>query len=85
MGEGNSPDAPPVVVWYGSDPMQFSAVTAALKENQIQFFDMTTHSHLLYGGPMSRGAYAIFVRAEDEGEARKIVSHFPRPSPLGII
>jgi hypothetical protein len=68
-------DAPPVVVWYGDDPVVFGGILAALKENKILNYDMAAHSHLIsYEPGMLRPQYAIFVRADQADEARKITT-----------
>jgi putative signal transducing protein len=71
------PGTPPEVVWFGNDPVLFGAVLAVLKENEIQVFDMVTHSHLLQGGPAGQlGQNVIFVRADQVEQARKVIDEF---------
>lgn len=72
--EYGSTDAPPVVVWYGDDPVSFSAILAALKENGVRTYDMAAHSHLIsYEPGMFRPQYAIFVQADQADGAQKII------------
>jgi hypothetical protein len=67
-------DVPPIVVWYGDDPVSFGAILAALKENKVRTYDMAAHSHLIsYEPGMLRPQYAIFVHADQANEARKII------------
>jgi hypothetical protein len=67
--------APPVLVWYGDDPVALGAILAALKENEVPTYDMAAHSHLIsYEPGMLRPQYAIFVQLDQADEARKIIS-----------
>jgi len=68
-------DTPPVVVWYGDDPVVFGAILARLKESQIPTYDMAAHSHLIsYEPGMFRPQYAIFVHADQAEEAREVIT-----------
>jgi Putative prokaryotic signal transducing protein len=74
-----------VVVWYGDDPVSFSAILAALKENDVPTYDMAAHSHLIsYEPGMLRPQYAIFVHADQTEEARKLIIELLGKSPRQV-
>jgi hypothetical protein len=69
-----SSDPPPVLVWYGHDPVAFGAILAALEENEISTYDMAAHSQLVQrAGPRQGPCYSILVHATQAEEARKLI------------
>ena len=62
----------PALAWRGSDPVSFSRALAALREHNIQSYQIDEHDQLSrIGAP--RPSYGIFVRREDVSRAEKVI------------
>jgi hypothetical protein len=69
----SSNESGPHLAWRGTDPVQFSAVQAALQEANIPTYEIDEHDQLAFqhvAGPF----YGIFVRHEDVARAQKIAN-----------
>ena len=69
----SSNESGPHLAWRGTDPVQFSAVQAALQEANIPTYEIDEHDQLAFqhvGAPF----YGIFVRDEDVSRAQKIAN-----------
>ena len=63
----------PALAWRGDDPVVFSAVLAALGDEEIPNYEMSDHEQLPFEPAIPRPQYAIFVRQEDLSRARKAI------------
>ena len=63
----------PALAWRGDDPVVFSAVLAALGDEEIPNYEMSDHEQLTFKPAISRPQYAIFVRQEDVSRAKKAI------------
>ena len=64
--------AGPALAWRGNDPVAFSRALAALRENNIQSYQIDDHDQLSHIGAY-RPSYGIFVRREDVSRAEKVI------------
>jgi hypothetical protein len=63
----------PALAWRGDDPVVFSAVLAALGDEEIPNYEMSDHEQLPFEPANPRPQYAIFVRQEDVSRAKKAI------------
>ncbi len=63
----------PALAWRGDDPVVFSAVLAALGDEEIPNYEMSDHEQLPFEPAIPRPQYAIFVRQEDVSRAKKAI------------
>ncbi len=63
----------PALAWRGDDPVAFSAVLAALGDEEIPNYEMSDHEQLPFEPAIPRPQYAIFVRQEDLSRAKKAI------------
>ena len=63
----------PALAWRGDDPVVFSAVLAALGDEEIPNYEMSDHEQLPFEPAMPRPQHAIFVRQEDLSRAKKAI------------
>jgi hypothetical protein len=63
----------PALAWRGDDPVVFSAVLAALGDEEIPNYEMSDHEQLPFEPASPRPQYAIFVRQEDVSRAKKAI------------
>ena len=62
----------PALAWRGNDPVSFSRALAALREHNIQSYQIDDHDQLSHIGAY-RPNYGIFVRREDAFRAEKVI------------
>lgn len=53
------------VAWCGGDPVADSRVRDALESAGIEFSEVATHDHMVFGAAMARPRYEIRVRRPD--------------------
>jgi hypothetical protein len=70
---GPSKQGRPALAWRGDDPVVFSAVLAALGDEEIPNYEMSDHQQLPFEPAIPRAQYAIFVRQEDVSRAKKAI------------
>lgn len=70
---GPSKQDRPALAWRGDDPVVFSAVLAALGDEEIPNYEMSDHEQLPFEPAIPRPQYAIFVRQEDVSRAKKAI------------
>jgi|SRR5579859_832590 hypothetical protein len=70
---GPSKQDRPALAWRGDDPVVFSAVMAALGDEEIPNYEMSDHEQLPFEPAIPRPQYAIFVRQEDVSRAKKAI------------
>jgi hypothetical protein len=63
----------PALAWRGDDPVVFSAVLAALGDEEIPNYEVSDHEQLPFEPAIPRPQYAIFVRQEDVSRAQKAI------------
>ena len=71
--EGPSKEDRPALAWRGDDPVVFSAVLAALGDEEIPNYEMSDHEQLPFEPAIPRPQYAIFVRQQDLSRAKKAI------------
>lgn len=70
---GPSKHERPALAWRGDDPVVFSAVLAALGDEEIPNYEISDHEQLPFEPAIPRPQYAIFVRQEDVSRAKKAI------------
>lgn len=70
---GPSKQDRPALAWRGDDPVLFSAVLAALGDEEIPNYEMSDHEQLPFEPAIPRPQHAIFVRQEDLPRAKKAI------------
>ena len=61
------------VAWCGGDPVAYSLVRDALQNADIEFSEVATHDHLVFGVAMARPRYEIRVRRTDLDRAVEVI------------
>jgi len=61
------------VAWCGGDPVAYGRVCDALQNAAIEFTEVATHDHMVFGMGMPRPRYEIRVRRTDLARAVEIV------------
>jgi hypothetical protein len=74
LNTAERPDQPsgPAIVWRGNDPIEFGRALAALKDHEIQSYQITEHDNLPYLTAI-QPRYGIFVRRDDVSRAEKVI------------
>ena len=61
------------VAWRGGDPVAYGRVCDALESASVEFAEVATHDHMVFGMGIPRPRYEIRVRREDLDRALEVL------------